>query len=66
MSIIAKKIDEKFGTRYNAADKLGMKYEKINYWYTKDPKEMSPKLINKIASALELDSDSLKLEILQS
>lgn len=66
MSIIAKKIDEKFGTRYNAADKLGMKYEKINYWYNKDPKEMSPKLLEKIAKALELDSDWLKLEILKS
>lgn len=66
MSIIAKKIDDKFGTRYNAADKLGMKYASLNYWYKTPPKEMSPKLLEKIAKALELDADKLKLEILKS
>lgn len=66
ITIIANKIDEKFGTRYNAANQLGMKYAKLNYWYKTPPKEMSPKLLEKIAKALELDSDWLKLEILKS
>lgn len=66
MTIIKQKFEAKYKTIYRASKELNIPYMTIKGWCEKDPVKMTYKRVNRIATALNIEADELRKEVINN